>query len=289
VDLNQTRVFVEVVRAGGFASAARRLGVPKSTVSARVQALETRLGAQLLKRSTRQLTLTVEGRAYFAQVEEAVDAIVQAEAASAPDAGVLSGLIRFTAPLEFPRDVLSAALISFQSQHPKVKFELLLSNEMVDLVRDNVDLGLRFGDPGGAGLIIRKLGQSRFGFFASPAYVARRGRPRDVADLVAHDRLAYSAADGSRSLLVEGAEGGRPDATIVSNNLALLRELAAGGAGVVALPEPMVEREVKAGRLVRLLDGWEGPPIVMHLVFPSRRDITPRVRAFADHLAARLG
>jgi DNA-binding transcriptional LysR family regulator len=287
MDLNQTRVFVEVVRAGGFAAAARRLGLPKSTVSARVQALEERLGAQLLKRSTRQVALTSEGKAYFDAVACAVDALVDAEAATTAEEGVLSGQIRFTAPLEFPRHAMTTAICSFLEKHPRVRFEITLTNRPVDLVAENVDIALRGGDPGGAGLIIRKVGEIAFGLYASPSYIERRGRPASLEELAEHDLLLFRSPSQSRVLRAANPLG-TSEPRIASDNFAFLRRLARKGAGITALPDVLVAHEVERGMLIRVLDAWTGEPSALHLVFPSRRDMTPRVKAFADHLVQAL-
>jgi DNA-binding transcriptional LysR family regulator len=287
MDLNQTRVFVEVVRAGGFAAAGRRLNLPKSTVSARVQALEERLGAQLLKRSTRQLALTSEGRAYFEAVAGAVDTLVDAEAASTADEGVLSGKIRFTAPLEFPRDAIIQSISAFLRQYPRVKFEIMLTNRPVDLVAENVDLALRGGNPGGAGLIVRKVGQIGMSFFASPAYVARCGCPANVEELAQHDLLLFSSASPSRLLRAADLVGSH-EPRIACDNFAFLRRMAIAGAGLTALPDALVSHDLAAGRLVRVLESWSSEPSALYIVFPSRKDMTPRVKAFADHLAEAL-
>ncbi|MFN3945566.1 MAG: LysR substrate-binding domain-containing protein [Allosphingosinicella sp.] len=287
IDLNQTRMFVEVVRAGGFAAAARRLGLPKSTVSARIQALEARLGAQLLKRSTRQLSLTGEGAAYFETVAGAVDTLVDAEAASTAEAGVLSGRIRFTAPLEFPRDAITAALATFCRKHPNVRFEVLLTNQPLDLVAQGIDLALRGGEPGGAGHVIRKVGAVAFGLYASPDYLERRGRPPDLSALGDHDLLLFASPSESRILKAADPLAGH-EPRLASDNFAFLRRLAIAGLGITALPDLLVTRELASGRLERVLDGWTGQPATLYLVFPSRRDMTPRVKAFADHLAAAL-
>jgi DNA-binding transcriptional LysR family regulator len=253
-------------------------------VSARVQSLEERLGAQLLKRSTRQLSLTSEGSAFFEQVASAVDTLVDAEAASTAEKGVLSGKIRFTAPLEFPRAAITAALASFLNLHPKVRFEIILTNQPLDLVAENIDLALRGGDPGGAGLIIRKVGQIAFGLYASAQYLERCGRPRSVDDLADHDLLLFASPSQSSVLRVTDPLGGH-EPRITSDNFAFLRRLAIAGIGITALPDLLVAHEVAAGRLERVLDAWEGNSSALFLVFPSRKDMTPRVKAFADHLA----
>ena len=283
MDLNQTRVFVEVARAGGFGAAARRLGLPKSTVSARIQSLEQRLGAQLFKRSTRQLALTDEGKAYFDAVAGAIDSLVNAEAASSSEKGVLSGKIRFTAPLEFPRDAITSALASFLQKHPRVRFEIMLTNRPLDLVAENVDLALRGGDPGGAGLIIRKVGEIGFGLYASPQYIDRCGRPKSLEELGQHDLLVFVSPSQSRVLrAAELLQGHEP--RIATDNFAFLRRLVVAGIGVAAIPDILVRHEVAAGRLERVLDAWSGDPSALYVVFPSRKDMTPRVKAFADHL-----
>ena len=283
MDLNQTRVFVEVARVGGFAAAARRLGLPKSTVSARIQSLEERLGAQLFKRSTRQLALTDEGNAYFEAVAGAIDSLVNAEAASTSEKGVLSGKIRFTAPLEFPRDAITSALASFLGKHPRVRFEIMLTNRPLDLVAENIDLALRGGDPGGAGLIIRKVGEIGFGLYASPHYIERCGRPQSLEELGRHDLLVFVSPSQSRILrAAELLQGHEP--RIATDNFAFLRRLVVAGIGVAAIPDILVRHEVAAGRLERVLDAWSGDPSALYVVFPSRKDMTPRVKAFADHL-----
>jgi DNA-binding transcriptional LysR family regulator len=287
MDLNQTRVFVEVVRAGGFAAAARRMGLPKSTISARIQSLEQRLGAQLLKRSTRQLSLTSEGNAFFEAVASAVDTLVDAEAASTSEKGVLSGKIRFTAPLEFPRDAITAALSSFLKLHPHVRFEIMLTNRPLDLVAENIDLALRGGEPAGAGLIIRKVGEIAFGLYASPSYIERCGRPAILDDLGRHDLLLFASPSNSKVLSVADPLSGH-EPRITSDNFAFLRRLAIAGIGITALPDRFVARELASGRLERVLETWTGEPSALFIVFPSRKDMTPRVKAFADHLVTAL-
>jgi DNA-binding transcriptional LysR family regulator len=287
MDLNQTRVFVEVARAGGFAAAARRLGLPKSTVSARIQSLEERLGAPLFKRSTRQLALTDEGKAYFEAVAGAVDSLVNAEAASTSEKGVLSGKIRFTAPLEFPRDAITSALASFLEKHPRVRFEIMLTNRPMDLVAENIDLALRGGDPGGAGLIVRKVGEIGFGLYASPRYIERCGKPQSLEELGQHDLLVFVSPSQSRLLrAAELLQGHEP--RIATDNFAFLRRLVVAGIGVAAIPDILVRHEVAAGRLERVLDAWSGEPSALYVVFPSRKDMTPRVKAFADHLVSAM-
>lgn len=286
MDLNQTRCFVEVVRAGGFAAAARRLDCPKSTISARIQALEARLGAPLLERTTRRVALTPEGAAYFESVASAVDALVDAEAASSAEEGVLAGKIRFTAPLDYPREALTGALASFSGLHPKVRFELVMTDRRVDLVAEHFDLALRSGDPAGAGPGARAIGDFQLGLYASPNYLAKRGRPGGTIDLDTHDLLLFAPVAGlpaHADALLQAADGAEP--RIVSDNFGMLRALALSGAGIAVLPDAYVEAEIAAGELERVIESWAGEPAGLYLQFPTRREPTPRVRAFGDHLA----
>jgi DNA-binding transcriptional LysR family regulator len=190
---------------------------------------------------------------------------------------------RFTAPLEFPRDAITSALASFLKKHPRVRFEIMLTNRPLDLVAENIDLALRGGDPGGAGLIIRKVGEIGFGLYASPQYIERCGRPNNVEELGQHDLLVFVSPSQSRVLrAAELLQGHEP--RIATDNFAFLRRLVVAGIGIAAIPDILVRHEVAAGRLERVLDAWSGDPSALYVVFPSRKDMTPRVKAFADHL-----
>lgn len=285
MDLNQTRCFVEVVRAGGFAAAARRLDSPKSTISARIQALEARLGAQLLQRSTRRVELTPEGAAYFEAVASAVDALVDAEAASSAEEGVLAGKIRFAAPLDFPREALTGALASFSGLNPRIRFDLVMTDRRVDLVAEHFDLALHSGALASAGPGARAISDVELGLYASPNYLAKRGRPGGTIDLDGHDLLLFGPAAGlpaHAEALLQAAEG---EPKIVSDSFGMLRLLALAGAGIAVLPDAYVEQDVSGGELERVIETWSGEPAALFLLFPARRELAPRVRAFADHLA----
>ena len=160
----------------------------------------------------------------------------------------------------------------------------MLTNQPLDLVAENVDLALRGGEPTGAGLIIRKVGQIAFGLFASPRYIERCGRPQSLDDLSNHDLLLFASRSQSRVLRAADPLAGH-EPRITSDNFAFLRRLAVAGIGITALPDLLVGRDVASGRLERVLDAWTGDPSALFIVFPSRKDMTPRVKAFADHLA----
>jgi DNA-binding transcriptional LysR family regulator len=180
---------------------------------------------------------------------------------------------------------MALAMASFLLKHPKVRFEVTLTNRAVDLVAENYDIALRGGEPGAAGHIIRKVGSFSFGLYASPAYLERRGVPTSIEELEGHEQLLFRSESQSRVLrTAEALAASEP--RVCSDNFSFLRRLAIAGAGITSLPEMLVARDVAAGRLVQVLEGWHGEPGTLHLVFPSRRDMTPRVKAFADHLVA---
>ncbi|WP_394833339.1 LysR family transcriptional regulator [Pendulispora rubella] len=284
LDLNQALAFVMVVRHGSFAGAARALEIPRSTVSARIGALETHLGVRLLRRTTRKVALTDAGRAYHATVAEAVETLLAADAGGGERR--FSGSIRLTAPAEYPHEILSRAILAFHARHPRVRFDVLLTNRVVDFVADNVDLAIRGGDPGSAGRVASKLGDVPFGLFASPRYLQARGRPERHADLGSHDVLPFIGKDGRRVLglpLVKALK--ERSALVSSDSMTLLKRLALDGAGIAILPVHLCAAEMQGGALVHLLPEWWGAEIApAYLVYPSRRDISPRVRAFAQCL-----
>ncbi|WP_394828203.1 LysR substrate-binding domain-containing protein [Pendulispora albinea] len=295
LDLNQALTFAMVARHGSFAAAARALEIPRSTVSARIAALEEHLGVRLLRRTTRHMALTDEGRAYHATIADAVDTLLGAGAGAAGRERGLSGTIRLTAPVEYPQTILSRAIRAFRRRHPRVRFDVLLSNRTLDFVADNIDIAIRGSAPGGPGRIATKLGVIPFGLFASPRYLAVRGRPARLADLREHDLLPFVGRDGLRllglsssALRADRASGTKSDAhrpseaPVSSDSMTFLKRLAKGGAGIAILPLHLCTASLRRGTLVHLLPEWSGSEISStFLVFPSRRDISPRVRAFA--------
>ncbi len=281
IDLNAAQVFVRVVRAGSFIAAARAMEMPRSTVSARVAALEHQLGVRLMRRTTRKLILTEEGQVYFAAAAPAVDALLAATP-NPQAAGGHVGSIRLTAPPEYPTDILRRAVLDFRDLNPRVRFDVLLTNEPLDLVENGIDLAVRGAHPGAPGLATTKLGDVPFGLFASPDYLKRKGRPATSDDLRGHELLAFAGSGGRR---LPGLDLDIPAQSIGSDSLTFLKQLAAEGAGIAALPRHLCSAEVEAGELQLLLPDWTGAEIAsVYLVFPSRRDISTRVRAFADQL-----
>ncbi len=286
-DLNAIQTFVAVVRANGFSAAARHLGIPRSTISTRIQSLEDYLGVRLFKRSTRSIALTDDGRRFFEASNGAIDDL--AAALTFPRGGAeLNGVIRFTAPSDFPSAVLARAVGAFRAQHPKVTFELLMTNAVIDLVAENVDIALRLGFTNPKDAIVRKAAAFSFGFFASPDYLDRKGRPVSSDELRSHAILGplQHLKNHLDRVLADGFE--LPVLAIAATDFDLVKELALQGHGIALMPRIVCKEESAAGSLVQVLPEAVRTAPDMFLAFPTRRDISPRVRAFADLLIATL-
>ena len=291
-DLNDMFYFAEVVEQGSFAAAGRVLGLPKSRLSRRVAELETRLGVRLLQRTTRKLSLTEVGEVYFRHC-----AAMRSEA-SAADEAVLRvqaeprGTVRVTCPITLAQGVLGELLPRFLHEYPQVRIEMEVTNRVVDLVEEGVDVALRVRSTldGSASLVVKKLSASTGVIVASPAQLDRQGRPRTPADLQRLDTIAMSAVNGRAAFKLVSAEGvehtwqHRP--RFVADDLFTLKQSVLQGVGATFLPDYMCAAELADGRLEQLLPGWGMTPGVLHAVFPSRRGLVPAVRKFLDFLGA---
>lgn len=285
-------VFARVVDDGGFSAAARRLGLSKSAVSKQVAALEDRLGARLLNRTTRRMSLTEAGAALIARCRR-----VLAEAEAAADAvGVLqgapAGVLRVAAPMTFGTMHLAPAIPAFLERHPAVSVDLSLNDRMVDLVEEGFDVALRIARLANSSLMARKLAPMRRVMAASPDYLARRGVPVGLADLAGHDCLSYSyivAGDEWRFTGPDGEQSVQPSGRLRANNGEVLREAALAGSGIAVLPTFIAGPDLAAGRLVQVLPDYDNRSSAVYAVWPSGRHPSPKLRAFIDFLAERFG
>lgn len=285
MDLNAIGTFIEVVRAGGFSAAGRRLGMPRSTVSLRVRTLEQDLGVRLFKRSTRAVALTDEGRALFDGAASALGTLAETVTSIGAVGGELKGPIRVTAPADFPTRFLAETIGSFRVRHPRVTFEVILSNALLDLVSDNIDIALRIGIGNHQDAVMRSVFSAEYGLFASPGYLQQHGEPATLAEvrtLIVPSREMRGFLERRVFHTVFPAEP-----AIQANNFLLIRDLAMGGHGVGVLPVGLCTAGVEQGRLRRTLPEMTGA-VTMGLSFPNRADMSERVRAFADHWAREL-
>lgn len=288
MDLNHLAAFVAVARAGSFTAAAAALGQPKSTVSRSVAALEAALGQRLVLRTTRSVGLSTAGAALLDRVAGPISAL-RAAADELPGAdGEPAGLLRLTTTADFAEAFLSGLVARYLARYPAVRVELRLTERVVDLNAEGVDLAIRFlmgpaAPMGDAGLVARRVGESRVGLFAAPAWVARRGAPRQLSDLRADDLVLHRAVAERRPLF--GAAGDLPrDAPprVLVDEMSFVRGALAQGVGVGPLPTFLAAPEVEAGRLVPVLPKLSSPAGAVVLLMPGGRQPLPKVRAFVD-------
>jgi len=289
LDLNEILVFTRVVQAGSFTAAARALGMPKSSVSRKVTALEDRVGARLLQRTTRKLGLTDAGRMYFeraarivAEVEEADQAVGQLQAAP-------RGRLRVTAPLSF--GMLGPIVAGFLRRHPEVQVDLVCTDRRVDLVDEGFDVAVRAGPLDDSTLVARSLGVIRRVLIAAPTYLRRRAAPRAPADLTAHACISFGAGPAPGVWVLRAGE--RTAEVRVSprysvNDLDLMVEAARAGIGIALIPEFACTADLGAGRLRRVLAEWCSTETPVHAVYPTARHLSPKVVAFVDALRERF-
>ena len=285
-------VFAHVVDDGGFSAAARRLGLSKSAVSKQVAALEDRLGARLLNRTTRRMSLTEAGaalidrcRRVLAEVEAAATAVGQLQAAPA-------GVLRVNAPVTFGSMHLAPAIPEFLARHPGVSVDLTLNDRMVDLVEEGFDVAIRIARLADSSLVARKLAPMRAVMVASPAYLARYGTPVRLADLAGHECMNYAyaaAGDEWRAAGPEGEDAMRVTGRLRANNGEVLLAAALAGGGIAMLPTFIAGAALASGRLVQVLPAWDNRTAAIHAVWPSGRHPSPKLRAFVDFLAERFG
>jgi DNA-binding transcriptional LysR family regulator len=285
MDLNEILVFARVVQAGGISAAAAELGMPKSTVSRKVTALEEHLKARLLQRTTRKLSLTDAGRTFYDYCARIVAEVEDAERAVSSLQATPKGLLRITAGTN--AGWLGSIVGEYLRRYPEVSIELVCTGRMVDLVEERFDLGIRAGTLADSTIVGRSLGVARWFFVATPAYLEKRGRPKTPEDLQAHDCLLFGAGAAGLTLrLVKGEQSVQitVPARMLVNDQDVLRAAATAGVGIALLPESQCVGEVRARKLERLLRDWEVPATPIHVVYPSARHVTPKVKTFVEHL-----
>lgn len=290
-DLNDLIYFAEVVDRGGFAAAGRSLGVPKSKLSRRVADLEARMGVRLLQRTTRKLALTAVGEQLHRQCVALRENAQAAENVVALALSGPSGWLRIACPVTLAQTTVGPLLPLYMERYPRVRVDMRVSNRVVDLLEDGVDVALRVRqtlDNSGS-LVVKRLALSQTLMVASPAQLARQGTPRNLDDLRAMDTVSMSATDGQASWTLVGPDGRAQPINhhprVVADDLLSLQYAVRGGTGVGMLPDYLCRDDLRLGHLQHILPDWSAPPGIFHAVFPSRRGLVPSVRAFLDLLA----
>lgn len=290
-DLNDLHFFAEVVEAGGFAAAARKLGMPRSRLSRRIGLLEQRLGVRLIQRSTRHFVVTEVGREYY---RHCVAMMVEAEAAEETIQRLRSepqGTVRVSCPSSMIYFQLGEMIARFMAQCPKVAVLLESTNRRVDVIREGFDLAVRTRFPPleDSDLVLRKFADSPQLLVASPAIAHARARPLVPADLALLPSLAWDPASPDHEWRLDGPDGAaatiRHRPRFVTEDMVALRLAALRGVGVCQFPSFVIAGDLQAGRLVNLLPGWAPKSGIIHAAFPSRRGLLPSVRTLIDFLA----
>lgn len=284
-------VFTRVVEANSFTEAARRLGMSKAAVSKQVSKLEERLGARLLNRTTRRLSLTEVGAAFYERSARIVAEAEAAELAVTQLNATPRGTLKIDVPVNFGMQYLAPLLPPFMLQHPELRVDMTFNDRFVDLVEEGCDLAVRIGQLSDSSLVARKLAETKSVVCAAPSYWDRHGRPGDPSELAQHDCFVYSyLATGSEWRLrgPQGAAAVRISGSLTANNGDVLRQAAVAGLGVVAMPLFMVCDDLRSGRLEPVLRAWELPSPGVYAVYPHNRHLSAKVRAFIDHLVDAL-
>jgi DNA-binding transcriptional LysR family regulator len=283
--LEAMAAFVAVAELRGFAQAARRLGLSPSAVTRLVAMLEERLSIRLLQRTTRSVTLTDAGARYLERARRILADVDEAEGAAQAERTEPTGRFVVTAPNLFGRLHVAPLMGAFLSRYPSVAGELLLADRMVNLVEEGIDTAVRVGALSDSNLVVRKVGETRRVVVASPAYLARRKSPRSPGDIASHDVIQFTGITSIPEwrLFRDGVQSQVPFApTFVTNSADVAIGHAELGRGLAMVLAYQVVESVRAGRLTVVLSKFEPPPLPIHLVYPTTRLLSAKVRAFVE-------
>ena len=286
--LRAIEMFVKVVEAGSFVRAAEALDSSPAGVTRHIADLERRLGTRLLQRSSRRLALTDSGTAYYERAKQILDDLNEAEAIAGEEAVTPTGLLRVNVPVVFGTRVLAPMWPRFRALHPQLRLDITLSDRFVDLVEEGVDAAVRIARLPSSNLIARRLATVRSLVCASPEYLRRHGTPATAHALAEHRCLGYRYAS-TRDEWEFTTPDGQPLRVAVhcdfhANNGEVLCAAAVGGEGIVALPTFICAPAIARGELVPILSDWPLPELGLHLVYPSRRYLSAKVRTLLEFL-----
>ena len=285
-------VFAKVVEQGSFARAAERLDISTSACSRQVADLERHLDTRLLHRTTRRLSLTESGQTFYERCVQLLADLEEAETTAAASTARPRGTIKLSCSINFGVRHVSPAIGDFLARHAEIRFDVALSDRIVDLVEEGYDLAIRIGSTGGETVVARRLGETRLICCASRDYLKRHGTPRSPEDLARHRCLTYEYLQmRSQWQFRDRAGHERPvrvSGPLHSNNGDLLAAAAVQGVGIALEPDFIVGADLKAGRLVPILESFAAPVSPIYAVYASRRYLSAKVRAFVDFLAERF-
>lgn len=292
-NLAAMQVFVRVVETGGLSAAGRAMALAPSSISRRISELEAGLGVTLLHRTTRKLSLTEAGQTYYERTRDIVQAVEDANLAVTEKRGEPSGILRMTVPASVARRHVAPAVATFQMQYPKVRVVMRVTDRMVDLVEEGLDVAIRIGQLEDSSLIARKLGEGRRLVCASPAYLKRAGEPGRPEQLSDHACLTLRTHPGSNPWRFR--KGGqvteiRATGPFFADDGETLVAAACAGLGLILMPEWLVGLEIRSGRLEEVLSDYAAAPETtpLYAVYPPGPYVAAKVRAFVDFLAGRF-
>lgn len=289
IDLTAVNILIKVSQTSSFSGAAQLLSIPKTTVSRKVAELETRLGVQLLKRTTRQVSLTEAGHAFVEAAHIALSDLEAAEEAVSRSQKEPSGRIRITAPGPLGQMYIAGLVADFLIKYPKIEVQLHLSYRQVDLVKDKFDVAIRFGSLPDSTLIATQIGTASQKLVASPSYLQRAGEPKKITDLSNHDCILF----GSEALSLHSTwvlqsnkriTKMRVKGRFVADDLLALRAAAVNGLGIAFLPEPLIKNEIQSGQLVPVLKDYSSESIPLNIIHSGGPFIPSRIRLMVDFM-----
>lgn len=285
MELTSLQAFVKVVQTGSFTRAADALSTQKAYLSRVVTQLEKELGVCLLERTTRSLSLTEIGREFFERAVGILASVEDAQRTVQKAQGEPRGVLRLTCGVEFGIIAVSGWIGTYLERYSQVRVSADFTGRIVDIVHEGFDLAIRVGPLADSTLAARRLGELRYGLFAAPAYLARRGIPANPSDLQPHDTLAFTWGNHQATWVL--SRGNQQERVTLqprmrANNVFAVRDGAVAGLGIAQLPLIVAAPTVQAGQLRPLLTGWSLPAVPVHAVFASARYLTPKVRGFID-------
>ncbi len=296
VQLGSIELFCKAAELGSFTAAAELLGVTPASVSRSISRLETRLGVRLFTRTTRSVRLTSDGELYRAECQQALEQIAEAERAITGQQSEPKGLVRVSVGTLYGHHRLVPLLPGFMAAYPGVEVELNVSNRNIDFVEDGYDLAIRLGEPRDSRLVARKLEEATVGVFGAPDYLRRKGTPRTLEELAAHDLIQFVLPSTGRPMpwIFRNAAGEDIDFSFKSRQrvhedvLAGVGWAIAGG-GLFQIYHFVAREATKAGQLIEVLQDAGGRSRSFHVLYPQNRHLSARVRAFVDYLAKAVG
>jgi DNA-binding transcriptional LysR family regulator len=291
-NLDDILIFVKVGQFGSITRAARLLGMPISTVSRRLSVLESELGVSLLRRTTRQVTLTAQGREYFSQCQEPLNLLQEAEQLLTQAQKRPEGLLRITIPVILSQEPFFDLMSAFMKEHARIRVELVVTNLLLDLIAENIDVAIRVGEPLDPSVVVRRLGTSAYCLVAAPGYLKAGALPAEPADLKSHNCVMFNAKNNERDWeLVSGRRKVKVHVSgaAASRDINSARAFVHRGHGIGLLPTTYCEEDIASGKLIRLLPKWTSAPIPVVALYSSRKFLPLRVSVFLEALAGWKG